>query len=690
MNDAGVSGLILAALGVFLVLHYYMRRHMRRTEDILAGLLDACGYGRVIFSSDGRLVAANEAAQEVFGILLRGEVKCTLQQFLDFMYDHAADVDATLRHAVLHSLEYFDAQGCNFQEVVKMDGEKLYLIVMQKTPSGRHTILQINDISRQWRQEASVHLLGERNYQLLLAIEASHIGVLISTPKKSGNPISFANSAMAEMTGIAKDDIIGGFWFKLCAVFEEEDFSEQLLRAFHRQKTAEIVLTRAGAEGSLHWYSFVITPVFDENGALDLFIGVLKDTTAFKVREAEFFQAQKLEALGRLSAGIAHDFNNILSIIDGYARLARRNVRSNPADCEDYLERVCIATQRGAALTKRMLTFSRHKVVAEKLCVLGQIVRDQELLLGAVLDPSIRMFVDIVQDDVCVKGEPDILAQILMNLVINARDAIGRDGGVISIRVEKVDASGLIGDAAAKITGGPCAVLSVMDNGCGMEPHIVNRIFDPFFTTKAGEKGTGLGMSVVYGLVKDLGGHIDVQSAPGEGTSISVYLPLAASSARAQNAAPREAGAPIDLSGFTAMVVDDEPDIRAVTVAMLREAGMEVLSAENGDDALDRQDLYEGRIDILISDVLMPELGGVKLAELFLSLRPETQVLFISGYPLGEGDDQIQIPDHAHFLVKPVAFDKLAGLIMRLLGKDGHTADEGMDHWHNTAGGSQY
>ena len=678
--------LLLVALSIALPL---LLRRLKRSQHVIDSFLSSSLNGIVIFDEQGRFCTANNVAFNVLPHLKNSEITPRLQDFLDFMFDNAVDVDMNLRNAIVSSTDDLAGHEENFREVVQLPNGRLFLIIVQKS-NDDFTLLVLIDISRQWRQEASFNLLGEKNAQLMLAIEASNIGIIISMPKREGNPVSFSNAAVSKMTGISKERLSNGYWHQLCDVFAEDNLAHKLSEAFERRIPSEISLTRTADDGRLHWFSLTITPVFDDGGNVDLFIGVLKDTTEFKVREAEFFQAQKLEALGQLSAGIAHDFNNILSIIDGYTRLAAKQLDNDTETCADYLDRVCTATQRGAALTKRMLTFSRHKVIAVKNCELGQVIRDQEILLSAVLDPSIKLKVDVREEDIYVQCAPDVISQILMNLVINSRDAIGGEEGVITVRAAQMSRDDFNSEISEKLDQKQdYAVLSVIDSGCGIPIDIQHKIFDPFFTTKATDKGTGLGMSVVYGLVRDMGGCIDIHSGSEKGADIRVYIPLSESAPELDAPILANAGQGA-LGGYTAMVVDDEPDILEITSSMLRDAGMSVLAAENGNDALDKQDVFEGKIDVLVTDILMPELNGIKLAELFTAMRPETHVLYVSGYPANSDYDHIRIPETSPFLAKPVEHNKLVGLIEALLGlsADGQQDNiaalgDGLDHWHS-------
>ncbi len=373
---------------------------------------------------------------------------------------------------------------------------------------------------------------------------------------------------------------------------------------------------------------------------------VIEDTTENKIMQGQYLQSQRLEALGQLAGGVAHDFNNILSIIDGYARIAKKKASEAP-EAAAYLEHIAQAVKRGAALTGQLLTFGRHKVVKDMVVDLGALICDQEPLIRPLMDASIALSIK-TEDQVYVQVAPDHICQILLNLCINARDAMP-DGGNLIVELSKLEVSSF-------------AVLRIIDTGCGMPPDVRARMFDPFFTTKDQGKGTGLGLSMVYGLVKDMRGDIDVVSKVGAGTSITIRLPLSHDKPAVHEIIEDEDGN-IHLSGFTALVAEDEPDLLNILSSTLEEMGIKVLRASNGNEALLVQEEYEGDIDFLLTDVVMPELNGVKLAELFESVRPDARVMFMSGYPATGTMARVPLPEGAVMMPKPIDVKKLARVI---------------------------
>ncbi len=394
---------------------------------------------------------------------------------------------------------------------------------------------------------------------------------------------------------------------------------------------------------------------------------VLEDRTEGKTREGQYFQSQRLEALGQLAGGVAHDFNNILSIIDGYARIGRKSALEIP-ETQNCLDRITQAVERASAITSQLLTFGSHKIVKGEVSDLGKIIREQEPLLRPVLDATINLAIK-VEEGLFIDSAQDAICQILLNLCINSRDAMP-DGGDLIVEAGR--------------RGEGKVFLRVIDTGQGMSPEIKAKMFDPFFTTKDQGKGTGLGLSVVYGLVNDMHGEIDVLTQQGAGTSITVWLHAAQPEPTVKEEAQEVP--PVRLDGYMALVVEDEPDLLKILKLMLDDLGLHVLTASNGNEALAIQGAYKGEIDFLITDVVMPDLNGVKLSALFRSVRPKAKVVFMSGYPANGQMARVPLPFNAILLPKPVKIGDLANILLRMANeqKDDLEAFKSLTgHWRS-------
>lgn len=654
---------LLLACAAGLYMFFSWRRKQKLACTVLDNVFSAMGYGIVYFDRMGKFKIANAHAYgtlPIDAVLAKGK---SITHFLDYLYDHAIEGGESTKRVIGRALGGYQMQRISFREIIRAADGHLCLVMTQETPLSS-TILVLVNIDAEFEREESFNLVSEENYQLYHAIESANIGVVISAARKSGNPVIFANSALSDITGMPRHDLIGSYWHVLLSVFADGVDLRGIEGAFDNGTSIETPLTLRSS-GRNYWYSLTITPVLDALEQPEYFIGIFQDTTELKIREAEFYQAQKLEALGQLSAGVAHDFNNILSIVDGYAILAERRLRDSPETSADYLKRILVATQRGAALTKRMMTFGAHRAYEDSTHNLVQIIRDHEMLIHAVLDPAlVSLELDYGHDEIYIKCAPDVFSQIIMNLVINARDAIGGHGGKITIRADIVDA-GEIQSAHmfGQVTGGSYARFSVRDTGAGMDAALIGKIFNPFFTTKMDGKGCGLGLSVVYGLINDMGGAIGVESEPGAGTAISLYVPLSGPPENCALDGDVEETGSHNLSRLVAMVVDNEPDILKITSEMLRDFGMHVLSAGSGDEALLLQDDFDGVIDVLVSDILMPEMNGIKLAELFLSVRPHTRIVFVSGYASTSDRKALEIPGYAALIAKPLHPEKISAVL---------------------------
>jgi CheY-like chemotaxis protein len=360
-----------------------------------------------------------------------------------------------------------------------------------------------------------------------------------------------------------------------------------------------------------------------------------------------------MEAVGQLAGGIAHDFNNLLTIVSGYAR--RLLSRPELAAAHDDLDQILTASDRAAQLTRELLAFARRGESAATLLDLSTLMRDLEPMLRRLLAADIVFDFQLESGVPRVMMDRTMLEQILMNLLLNASDAMPA-GGTLTVTTK----SRSVDEAQAERRGlqpGDYALLSIADTGVGIPAEMLPRIFEPFFSTK-GDKGTGMGLATVYGAIDQASGWIDVDSTVGQGTTFAVMLPAAAT--------PAEPPSEVDQERITLLLVEDEPALRKLVVAMLEEKGYAVLQAGNGLDAIAVAERHRGGIDLLITDVVMPRLSGPELAQQLRSLRPGVEVLFMSGYNdsrlVNRGIEQAD----ANLLVKPFTPDQLFSRVHEL------------------------
>ena len=656
-------------------------------RKVLEAALDSHTLGKIMFNAEGLMVYANAVAYG-FVPALKGAGAdgkgFRLPHFIDYLFDHAADVDVSLKNAL------GEGSGANsiinFREVVALEGGAL-CVVEAKPLVESYTLFVMTDISRDRQREESLLYLNENNYRLQKAIQFATNGLVVSDPKVEGNPFIFVNGAFCDFFGLKPEQMIGKSWDILPDITRNEKIATSLIQAVVVGKDAEIEFSVKNAQET-RWFALKLSAVKDSAGRVDLFVGVFTDTTKLMLREAEAYQGQKLEALGKLAGGVAHDFNNILSIIDGFSIMAAKGLDPQ-SEAAQYLLKIQGAAKRGAALTNKMLTFSRHKVVSRNVFDLSALLEDQKILLDPLVPASVRFSVRASEPDLRVSGTQDAIAQILMNLVVNARDAMP-GGGTLSVDLRGCGRSELPEKVKNRTQEKRFAKLTVSDTGTGIEPKVLEKIFDPFFTTKPQGKGTGLGLSIVYGLVREMDGGVSVASRVGEGTAITVFLPLSEAPVSKVLSGTVRDPATLKLKGYTILVAEDEPELLQIVCEMLEKMEATVLRASNGNEALVVQDDYEGDVDLLLSDVMMPEMNGVKLATLLCSLRPETKVVFMSGYP-GSGEmAPVEVPETAIFIPKPVDYNRLVLTLFETLNNNfpdaaSNTPDEVKPHWVSTS-----
>jgi two-component system cell cycle sensor histidine kinase/response regulator CckA len=388
-----------------------------------------------------------------------------------------------------------------------------------------------------------------------------------------------------------------------------------------------------------------------------------------------FRQAQRLEAVGRLASGVAHDFNNMLTAITGYGQILQSGLDIGDPRRED-VDEILKAAGRAAGLTRQLLAFSRQQVLQPRLVMLNEIVTGMGNMLERLLGANIQVLTAFDADLGLVKADPGQIEQVILNLCVNARDAMP-DGGTLTIETGNVE---LDGGQLRELTiekAGSYVMLAVTDTGIGMDAETRARIFEPFFTTKPADQGTGLGLATVYGIVKQSGGDVWVYSELGRGTTFKVFLPIHDEPATVQaESQPRRENAP--RGSETILFAEDEDAIRKVAKRILERVGYTVLPASNGQEALTLAETHAGKIDLLVTDMMMPQMNGMQLAERLRQKRPGLRALFLSGYTDSTVLEKGPLPAGEHFLQKPFAAETLSTKVREVLdetvggGRNGH------------------
>jgi PAS domain S-box-containing protein len=416
-------------------------------------------------------------------------------------------------------------------------------------------------------------------------------------------------------------------------------------------------------EGNWHTLESTASAILDGQGKYCGLVIVNRDITDRKRLGEQFRQSQKMEAIGRLSGGIAHDFNNLLGIIIGYAEILQESMDEGHGDRE-CVDEILKSGQRAASLTRQLLAFSRQQVLEPKIIELNAVVADMERLLRRVIGEDIELSTSAASTLHRVKADQGQLEQVLLNLAVNARDAMP-NGGRLTITTRNVTMSKLdVHSYSYPVKPGEYVKLTVSDTGVGMDSATLARIFEPFFTTKEKGKGTGLGLSTVYGVVKQSDGYIDTDSVLGKGTTFTIYLPAVTEAATA----PKSPGAVVTASrgNETVLLAEDEDALRFLTRNMLQRFGYKVLEARNAAEACQISSEHRGSIDLLLTDIVMPGLNGHELANELIDKRPMLKVLYMSGHT-GQGIGEAILPLGSHFLPKPFSREHLAAKIREAL-----------------------
>ena len=496
--------------------------------------------------------------------------------------------------------------------------------------------------------EAEMRALVEAISDVLLVLdrEGTYCKVAPSAPDRLARPA---------------DELLGR---RLHEVFPAERADEFLALVRRALDTRQRVDAEYSMEirGATYWFATTVAPLPDH----DRVVWLARDVTvrhrqeeALRESEEMLRQALKMEAVGRLAGGIAHDFNNLLTVIRGNTELLLLDLPAGSALREDA-EEVCRAADRAAELTGQLLAFSRRRVVQPRAASLNRIVGDMERMLRRIIGEDVELATRLGARADTVRVDPGQVEQMVLNLAVNARDALPH-GGTLRISTEDVAVPDGGSPRFPALPSGAYVALTVADTGCGMDEEVLKRIFDPFFTTKEQGKGTGLGLSTVYGIARQSGGHVTVRSAPGEGSTFRVFLPCAAAEQDVQaGGAP---ATPPEPGTGTVLMVEDADAVRAFAARVLARCGYRVVEARDGREALEAALRPDEAIDLVLTDVVMPEMSGAELARRIREARPGVPVAYMTGYADEEVMRHGPLPADTLLLQKPFTAEALAALV---------------------------
>jgi PAS domain S-box-containing protein len=509
-----------------------------------------------------------------------------------------------------------------------------------------------------YKHEAERRLrASERRYATTL----SSIADAVIASDAAGR-VTFLNRAAETLTGWPQAEAMGRSLAEVCQVINEQDRSRIEAPDAGGPERSALLLGRDGRE---HLIDSRAAPIQDDDGRCTGVVLIFRDITEKRRLEAQLRQAQRMEGIGRLAGGIAHDFNNLLTIINGYCNLILEGMDADHA-WHGFLTEVHKAGERAASLTQQLLAFSRKQMLQPKVVDLNVIVANLEKMLGRLIGEHILLSTRLQPNPTRVWADPGQIEQVILNLVVNARDAMPQ-GGELILQTANTFVASEAEAPSPDMPPGPYHLLTVRDTGCGMDAAMRARLFEPFFTTKELGKGTGMGLATVYGIVKQSDGFIQVDSEVGRGSTFTIWLPAVSEAPPEEVRLPHASRLP--RGSETVLLAEDDEAVRLLVRQVLDLCGYTVLEARHGVEALQMSQQYVGDIHLLATDVRMPHMGGHELAEHLRYQRPGLRVLFLSGYsdnPHLRQDVRDGTADH---LQKPFAPAVLAARVRELLDR---------------------
>jgi two-component system, cell cycle sensor histidine kinase and response regulator CckA len=604
------------------------RRALQESEARFRGAFNASSLGMALTTLDGTFVQVNDRLAEMLGYSVQELTRLGVRGIT-----HPRDIEEDMAYAEQMRSREIDSYQREKRYLCK-DGSVLWAeltvsLVRGYDDTPTHVVSHVQDITAQ--KEAN--LLFEATF------ERSMVPKLVCDDARR---VTDVNQAAVELIGIARDAVVG---LSIDDLLPGESVAE-LWPTFMRVGTMEAEVTLHRPDGGERRIEFVATA----NVRPGRHIAVVRDLTRQKELEAQLRQAQKMEAVGRLAGGVAHDFNNLLTAIAGYSEFLISGLTEDDR-LRRHAEEIKKASARAAALTGQLLAFSRRQVLQPRVLDLNAVVSDMDMMLRRLIGEDVELVAMLETNLATVRADPTQLEQVIVNLAVNARDAMP-NGGSLTIETANVE---LDDDGFVE--------LRMTDTGIGMTDTERHQLFDPFFTTKEG--GTGLGLATVYGIVEQSGGTIEVDSAPGMGSSFRILLPRV--DAPAEDLAAPPAGSSPESGSETVLLVEDETVVRQLVAEILEMNGYTVLQAGDGPSALELLRRHSGTIELLVTDVVMPGMSGPEVAQAVTSMRPGTQVLYTSGYTDSAiGHHGVLEPDVA-FLQKPFSADDLTRKVRGLL-----------------------
>ncbi len=661
---------ISAALGGILLLwNYLLRRKVAQKTEQLKQTLVALQenekkYRELVenansiilrLDTSGNITFFNEYARTFFGY---ENEEILGRNVLDTIVPEIDSSGRNLKEAIGKIFEDPDSYIHNINENIRKNGERVWIAWNNKPVyDADNTLVGMlcigNDITERRKTEA------ERE-RLASAIAQADESVIITDGR---GRIQYVNPAFEALTGYTREEAVENTPGILKSDMHDADFYRSLWEAITSGETWKGRFINRKKDGSHYTVDATITPMRDDAGNIVNYIAVQRDVTEALKLEAQLLQARKMESVGRLAGGVAHDFNNMLSVILGYSELALARI---DADNPIYknLKEIHDTARRSADLTRQLLAFSRKQIIAPQVIDINEQVKNMEHLLRRAIGEDIDLVFTLSAELWPVHLDPSQVDQVVVNLAVNARDAMP-DGGMLTIETGNV----VFDEAYCKenlgFKPGEYAMLAVSDSGCGMDKETLANVFEPFFTTKKEGRGTGIGLATVYGIVKQNNGFINIYSEPENGTTIRIYFPRY-SDVRQIASSELHKAVPV-LGNETIALVEDQGKVRDMTRTMLEELGYKVLTAAGPEQALRLCEKHEGKIHLLFTDVVMPNMNGRELAGKIRRLRPDIKILYTSGYTANAIAHHGVLETGVHFIQKPFSTEDLSAKIRETL-----------------------
>ena len=649
-------GTIAQALLQKVVFHRLARK---QSEQRYRAIVEQAAEGILLVDVDTqRVLETNASLQTLLGYSAAELQRFALRDFA--LRDSATDDECSLAY-LMQKMDAMPVSG--ERQVRRKDGSWVCVEVNANLiSSGESQILCVvfHDVSERRKAEEELRQSEER-FRLTVG-QVHDYAIYMLDPQ---GRVATWNAGAERTKGYAAAEILGRH-FSCFHTLEDIAVGrpEWVLRTAEYKGHALDEGWRVRKDGSRFWAEAVLTAIRDERGQLRGFAEVTHDLTNRKQLEQQLLQSQKVEAIGRLAGGVAHDFNNILTAMIGYCQLTLDELKDDHPARANVVE-IAAAAERAAALTRQLLAFSRKQTLQPKVLDLNAVVGDMDKMLRRLIGEDIELVTKLTPGIGSVKADPGQLEQVILNLAVNARDAMP-SGGRLILETANTTLDEHYAQHHQEVKPGDYVVLAVTDTGSGMTDEVKSRLFEPFFTTKPQGKGTGLGLATCYGVVKQSGGHISVYSELDRGTTFKVYLPRVNEAVTATPAAPSAATS--RGGNETILLVEDDPAVRGLNARLLRAKGYSVIEAGNGEEALRvASQKRDNPIALLLTDVVMPEMGGKELAERFHATQPDTKVLFCSGYTQEAIDRNGELEPGTAFLQKPFTPLVLANKIREVL-----------------------